>query len=89
MVATQLVNCINDNNLCDSLQSAYKRHHNMQSALLKVHNDILKAVENRRRTVVWLLLDLSAAFDTVDHGRLGNGFDPILKSITICIHQWF
>ena len=40
-----------------------------ESALLKVHNDILKAVDNRR-TVVLLLLDLSAAFDTVDHGRL-------------------
>ena len=35
----------------------------------KVHDDILRAVD-RGCTVVLLLLDLSAAFDTVDHGLL-------------------
>ena len=38
VVAVQLVNCINDN-LGESLQSAYKRHYSMESALLNVHND--------------------------------------------------
>ena len=46
VVAAQLVNYINDNNLGESLQSAYKRHHSVESALLKVHNDILKAIDN-------------------------------------------
>lgn len=69
VVAAQLVNYINNNNLGESLQSAYKRHHSTESALLKVHNDILKAVDNRC-TFVLLMLDLYAAFDTVDHGIL-------------------
>ena len=60
LVAVQLVNCINDNNLGESLQSAYKRHHSVESALLKVDNDILKAIDNQQ-TIVLLLLDLSAA----------------------------
>ena len=38
VVAIQLVNYINDN-LGESLQSAYKRHYSMESALLNVHND--------------------------------------------------
>ena len=69
VVAVQLVNYIDENNLGEPLQSAYKRYHSTESTLLKVHNDILKAVDNQQ-TVVLLLLDLSAAFDTVDHGIL-------------------
>ena len=53
----------------EPLQSAYKRLHNTETALLKVNNDILNAI-NRHRTVALLLLDLSAAFDTVDHKLL-------------------
>ena len=34
VVAVQLVDYINDNNLGESLQSAYKRHHSTESALL-------------------------------------------------------
>ena len=34
-----------------------------------MHNDILTAIDNRT-TVILLLLDLSAAFDTVDHDIL-------------------
>ena len=58
-MAVQLLNNIDDNNLGELLQSAYKRHHGMESALLKVYNDILKDVDNQQ-TVVLLLLDLSA-----------------------------
>ena len=61
--------CFKASNLGESLQSAYKRHPSTESALLKAHNELLKAVDNRQ-TVVLLLLDLSAAFDTVDHGIL-------------------
>ena len=68
-VAAQLVHYIDENNLSEKLQSAYKKQHSTETALLKVHDDILRAVDNGA-TVVLLLLDLSAAFDTVDHSLL-------------------
>ena len=68
-VAVQLVQYIDDNNLDEKLQSAYKKLHSTETALLRIHDDILRTVD-RGCTVVSLLLDLSAAFDTVDHGLL-------------------
>ena len=48
-----------------------------ETALVRVHNDILKAVDDNK-SVILLLVDLSAAFDTVDHtilvSRLANRF---------------
>ena len=60
---------IDDNNFDEKLQSAYKKLHSTETALLRIHDDILRTVD-RGCTVVSLLLDLSAAFDTVDHGLL-------------------
>ena len=51
------------------LQSAYREFHSTETALLKVHNDILSNMDRQRVTLL-VLLDLSAAFDTVDHGVL-------------------
>jgi retron-type reverse transcriptase len=55
-----------NNSLEEPLQSAYKRFHSTETALLKVQNDILIAIDNQK-CVVLLLLDMSTAFDTVDH----------------------
>ena len=62
----RLRDCLCDNDLNESLQSAYKKHHSCETALLLVQNDILKSIDNEQY-VVLLLLDQSAAFDTVDH----------------------
>ena len=58
------------------LQSAYRRYHSTETALLKVRNDILMN-KNSQRVTLLVLLDLSAAFDTVDHRTL-------LKRLTPC-----
>jgi len=50
-------------------KSAYRRHFSTETALLIVHNDIVRVVD-RGDLVPLVLLDLSAAFDTVDHGCL-------------------
>ena len=47
-------------------QSAYKKGHSCETLLLKVVNDILWALEHQELNAM-LLLDLSAAFDTVEH----------------------
>ena len=66
VAAMRLTNYLCDNDLNESLQSAYKKHHSCETALLRVQNDILKSIDDKQ-CVVLLLLDLSAAFDTVDH----------------------
>ena len=55
-----------DNDLNESLPSACKKHHSCETALLCVENDILKSIDNKQCFIL-LLLDLLAAFDTVDH----------------------
>jgi retron-type reverse transcriptase len=54
------------NALNEILQSAYKTLHSTESALFKVQYDILQALD-QKKVAVLVLLDLSAAFDTVDH----------------------
>ena len=76
-VIEQLLEHICTNNLMEPLQSAYRSHHSTETALLKVKTDILKAMDNQE-VMCLVLLDLSAAFDTVDHKilleRLENYF---------------
>ena len=52
--------------LNEPLQSAYTPNHSTETAIVKVTNDILRALD-RRQCVCLVLLDLSAAFDTIDH----------------------
>ena len=51
------------------MQSAYRKNHSTETALLKVTNDILMEMESQH-AVLLVLLDLSAAFDTADHSVL-------------------
>jgi hypothetical protein len=69
VVAIHLSDHLMTNNLEEVMQSAYKPHHSTETALIKVHNDILRAVD-RGQCVLLVLLDLSAAFDTVSHDTL-------------------
>ena len=57
------------NGLLPSLQSAYRHHHSTETALLKVLSDTLMASDGKKVTLL-ALLDLSAAFDCVDHDIL-------------------
>jgi hypothetical protein len=50
-------------------QSAYRKFHSTETALLKVQNDILNSLDRNDLTML-AMLDLSAAFDTIDHTTL-------------------
>ena len=86
-MASQLNEYLNDNNLTECFQSAYKPCHGTETALLRVQNDVLRAIDDDR-CVVLLLLDLSSAFDTVVHqtllSRLSSRFGVRGKALS-----WF
>ena len=69
IVAKRLQAHIKNNHLSNPLQSAYRKHHSTESALLKVHNEIIISMDKGEVTAL-ALLDLSAAFDTIDHATL-------------------
>jgi len=66
LVARQLLDYLTASGLLPDLQSAYRAYHSTETAVLKVMSDILQAVDSGDLAVL-TLLDLSAAFDTVDH----------------------
>ena len=68
-VALQVVDHCTANKLMDMFQSAYKMYHSTETALIRVQNDILWNIDNKQVTLL-VLLDLSAAFDTIDHELL-------------------
>ena len=60
---------LNNSNLLPTHQSAYRCHHSIETAVTKVYSDILGAADDGKLSLV-ILLDLSAAFDLVDHSLL-------------------
>ena len=66
VVSSQLQSYLDENELHSKLQSAYRQHHSTETALLRVQNDLLRAVDANKEAIL-ILLDLSAAFDTIDH----------------------
>ena len=69
IVAARLVKHLVSNNLYEEYQSAYRQLHSTETALLRVQNDIQQIVDTDGAAIL-ILLDLSAAFDTIDHDRL-------------------
>jgi len=68
-VSKQLLTYLTDNRLLPDRQSAYWAFHSTETAVLKVLADILLAVDSGDLAAL-TLLDLSAAFDSVDHETL-------------------
>ena len=66
VVASCLTDHLGDNHLLETFQSAYKKEHSTETALTRINNDMLRAIDDNA-CVILVLLDLPAAFDTVDH----------------------
>src|SRR6218665_4079837 len=67
-VHKQLSNYIESNSLLPLVKSGFRRLHSTETAVLKVYNDIILALDSGFITAL-LLLDFSSAFDCVGHSR--------------------
>ena len=65
----QIIKYIEENNLLDEFQSDYRALHSTETALINVMDDFLDFKDSNCPIQI-LLLDLSAAFDTLDHSKL-------------------
>jgi hypothetical protein len=71
VVAKRVISHVQESKAANSFQSAYRKFHSTETALLKIHSDLLTSMDEGRVTAL-TLLDLSAAFDTIDHAILLN-----------------
>ena len=69
VVHHQMANYLFKNSLMDPRQSAYRPGHSTETALLTIYNDIASNID-KGMACLFVALDLSAAFDLVDHSQL-------------------
>uniref|UniRef100_A0A3B5PRX1 Reverse transcriptase domain-containing protein n=2 Tax=Xiphophorus maculatus TaxID=8083 RepID=A0A3B5PRX1_XIPMA len=86
IVASQLHTYLSNNNLYELFQSGFRPLHSTETALIKITNDLLMAADSGLLSIL-ILLDLSAAFDTICHVTLLNRLSSI--GITQTPLNWF
>ena len=73
----QLSTFFEDQNLLPTYQSAYHKHHLTEMAVLNICDEILENAEHNKLTAM-VCLDLSAAFNTVNHSILKSVMEHYL-----------
>lgn len=68
-MASQLAQYLHANGLGEIFQSAYTQGCSTETTLLQIQNDILMSLD-KQQAVCLVLLDISSAFDTIDHDIL-------------------
>ena len=69
VVKSRLIDHLTSSKLLNSHQSAYCKHYSTETALLYIHDHLVSAIGSQKVSCL-CLLDLSAAFDTIDHNIL-------------------
>ena len=69
MIANDITRYLKENNINGPLQSAYRKDHSTETAILKVKSD-MDAILDQGDCVLLVWLDLSSTFDMIDHGIL-------------------
>ena len=86
-VSEQLNKHANKTGNLESFQSAYRENHSTETALLHVKTDLLNALDNKEITCL-VLLDLSAAFDTIKIDYLLNRLHYHFGTTSMAL-KWF
>ena len=87
VIANQLCEFLQENNIYEDFQSGFRANHSTETAMAKVTNDLLIASDQGFVSVL-VLLDLSAAFDTIDHAILLQRLEQLI-SIKGTALSWF
>ena len=66
IISEQLTDFLDSNSILNNFQSGFRKQHSTVTAALKVFNDLIEALD-LKKVCVALFIDLSKAFDTVDH----------------------
>ena len=69
VVADQLQALLDKTSALDPFQSGFKLHHSTEMALVTLLDDLFREADRSNKSLL-VLLNISAAFDTVDHGIL-------------------
>ena len=85
VIAQQLIEHTSD--MTELYQSAYMSNHSTETALIAVCDDIKRGFDNRKGTAL-VMIDLSAAFDTINHSillqRLRNRYGITHSALIWC-----
>lgn len=86
LVNEQLKEFLTINNILSNFQSGFRKKHSTTTAALKVVNDFIDSLDKKQHCAA-LFIDLSKAFDTVDHAILKQRLLSVgLSEHTVC---WF
>ena len=81
----QIVNYFERFDCIPQFQSAYKSFHSVETALCRVQNDLIQS-KARGECSILIMLDLSAAFDSIDRGQLLSDLHDL--GIAGKAHNW-
>ena len=87
VVAKQLIRYTKTTNQMEPYQSAYHEHFSTETALLRVKSDILEAI-NKKEIMCLVMLDLSAAFDSLEHSLILTCLKYHFGITDTCL-EWF
>jgi len=79
---------VNRNDICQDFQSGFRPHHSFETALIRVTHDLLLS-SDRGRISLLVLLDLSAAFDTIDHNILLNRLENYVGICGTALNHYY